>query len=163
MSSPLSCTPYSSSTIWASSTKSSESMSSDSKVASGLIWSGSAPNSSSAENTRLSISSRVAVAAISFSISLSLSGREAPVDGQAHAGHVRGALGRQEAHALGHLIRRAGSLRRHVLQQVVCDALGHFGLDRAGGHRVHGHSATGHLRGDGPRHRDETRLRGSVV
>src|SRR5215217_2434389 len=151
MSSPLSCTPYSSSTIWASSTRSSESMSSDSKVASGLSWSGSAPNSSSAENTRPSISSRVAVAAIR-PFSLSLSGREASVDGEAYAGHVRGALGRQEAHALGHLIRRARPLSGHVLQQVVRDALGHVRLYQAGGHGVHGHPAASHLGGDGPRH-----------
>src|SRR4029453_3554339 len=46
MSSPLSCTPYSSSTIWASSPRSSESTSSASNSASGPIWAGSAPNPS---------------------------------------------------------------------------------------------------------------------
>src|SRR5829696_8521015 len=120
MSSPLSCTPYSSSTICASSTRSSESTSSDSKVASGLIASDSAPNSSRASNTRPSISSRVAVAAIQFLLD-SLGG-EASVNGEADPGYVRGAVRRQESHALGHLVRRAGPAGGHVFQQVLCNA-----------------------------------------
>src|ERR671922_267164 len=132
MSSPLSCTPYSSSTICASSTRSRESTSMASNSASGLIWSGSAPNSSSALNTRCSICSLVMVVDIGFLLRRFLrSGGQAAVHGQTSSGHVAG-LGRgQEADARRPLLGRAGPARGHGLQPLFLEALGHLGLDQA--------------------------------
>src|SRR4051794_8406802 len=126
-------TPYSSSTICASSTRSSESMSSASKVASRVTSSGSGPKVEIASRTRVSICSVVTVL-----IRCVLSGGQAAVDCQGCSGDVCG-LGRgQEADARGDLLGRSRPAGRHVLDGVVGDVAGELGLDEPGGDGVDG-------------------------
>src|SRR2546423_11109849 len=117
MSSPLISTPYSSSAIWASSTRSSESTSSASNSASRLILSGSAPNSSSALKTRCSTCSLVAVVLIAPPFGPCPLCGQAAVDCQGRSGHVRGLVRGEEAHAGRDLLGGAGAAGRGRLQQ----------------------------------------------
>src|SRR4051794_31425526 len=124
MSSLLSSTPYSSWTIWPSSTRSSESTSSASKVASRVTSSGSGPKEATASMTRASICWGVACCVdmlISFEgvspfdhrrsgdlpATLRLGGQTA-VDGQNGAGDVPGVGGSEEGDRRGDLLGAAG-------------------------------------------------------
>ena len=100
MSSPLSSTPNSSSTIWASSTRSSESTSSSSKVgvARDLVRLGAELARPRRPSPRLLL--RLLWLALVSPFVLRCSGGQAAVDGQRRSGHVGG------------LARRRGSARR---------------------------------------------------
>src|SRR3954451_11081009 len=166
-SSPLSFTPYSSSMIWDSSARSSESTSSSSKVDSSLMSSASGPNWTSASRTVVSTASGVTVSGMSWFLSLvqgwcGLS-THAAVDEQRRAGHVAGVVGGEEAHGGGNFLGRARPLGGHGLHDGVGDVLGHRGGDEAGGDRVEGHAALRHLGGDGLGHADQAGLGGRGV
>src|SRR3954452_15525039 len=127
MSSAAIVTPYLSSTIWASSARSSESTSSDSKSASRLIASGSAPKVSSASKTVVSIS--VVVAGMSVSSSFRCVSRGvrrcgdpvtrglrrvvlADLDEHGAGGEAGAERGQQQAAAVGHAALAAGLVQR---------------------------------------------------
>ena len=126
-------TPNSSSTTWVSSTRSRESTSSDSKVASGVTSAGSGPSSAIASTTFCSTVSRLMMVVAMAGRYLLVwfvggdcfaagSGAQTAVDGQRRAGHVGRLVRGEEAHAGGDLRRGAGAARGHAVQQPVADA-----------------------------------------
>src|SRR4051794_27900309 len=152
---------YSSSITWASSTRSSESMSRSSKRESGFTFSGSSPNSTSAEVTLSLTWSLVAVVIwVSFRVG---SGGHAAVDGQYGPVDVGGLIGGEEADARGDVLWCAGTPRRDRGEQA-CAAVGgdlarQLGLDQAGRDGVHRDAAARDLRGDGAGQCHQPRLR----
>src|SRR5262249_31736568 len=141
---------YSSSITWASSTRSSESMSRSSKRESGFTFSGSSPNSTSAPITLSVTWSLVAVVTASpFSL-----GGHAAVHGHNGPGHIGSLFRGQEADTGGDALRRPGSPGRNRIEQpagsvgvgaVAGEVLGQLGLDQARGDGVHRHAAPGDL------------------
>src|SRR4051794_7879072 len=134
-------------------------MSRSSKRESGLTFSGSSPNSTSAEIT-LSVSWSFVAVVMRLLLSLVDLGGHAAVDWQHGPGHVRGLVRGQEADARGDLVGRTGSPRWNVVEQGAAGALPigaggevarQLGLDQARGDRVHGDPTPCHLGGDSPR------------
>src|ERR1700689_4524044 len=91
-------------------------MSSASNVASGVIWSGSAPNVASDSTTTFSTCS--VVTAVLITVPFVCSGGQSAVDVQGGAGHVAGRIGGEEARACGDLLGRAGPARGNGLQEL---------------------------------------------
>src|SRR5579863_9041177 len=132
MSSPLSTTPYSSSTICASSTRSRESMSSSSKVASAVISLASGPKLASASTTRSCTCSLVTalIETSSFLVVLEAdSSTQAAIDCKHRSSHVASLLRYQEAYASCDVLGCAGPPGRHRVQQVGVDVGRHVGRD----------------------------------
>src|SRR2546422_2692626 len=119
-------TLYSSSTTCASSTRSSESTSSCSQVASRLTTSASAPKVTSAARTRASTCSAVTVADMYRSPVCGVgSGGEPAVDDERGSGDVAGLFGGQEADAGRDLFGRAGAPHGDALGHRLEQPLGH--------------------------------------
>src|SRR3954453_847157 len=166
---------YSSSITWASSTRSSESMSRSSKRESGLTLSGSPPNSTRAEITLSLTWSLVAVVIGLLSLVgvwIRESGGHAAVDRQDGSGHIPRLIGGQEADAGRHLLGGSGPSCGNRLEQdtravgigaVAGEVAGELGLDQARRYGVHGDPAAGDLRGHCPGEGDQPRLGSGVV
>src|SRR5215472_12566352 len=168
MSSPLSTTPYSSSTICASSTRSRESMSSSSNVASDVISLASGPKLASASTTRSCTCSLVTalIEVSSFFVfqQREPSGGQTAIDCKHRAGHTARLLRHEEAYASRHLFCSAGPLRGYRAQQLGADQLGgHVGGDESGGHGVDRHATPRDLDGRGARELHQARFGRSVV
>src|SRR5581483_268766 len=164
----------SSSITWATSTRSSESMSSDSNVASRVTSSGSGPSLAIAS---MMVVSTVSCVAAGIGVLLSVvgwgvggrrsevgSGGQPSVDCQGRSGHVAGFVACQKADACRDLVGCPGAASGHVLEKaLLVDALGELGLHEARRHGVHGHAPAGHLGRDGASEPDESGLRRRIV
>src|SRR3954468_4844031 len=144
-------------------------MSRSSKRESGLTFSGSSPNSTSAEIT-LSVNWSF-VAVVIWLLSLGLRGHAA-VNGQHRAGHVRGLVGGEKSDAGGDVLGGPGPPSGYRVEQparpigflaVRGEVLRQLGLDQAGRDGVNRHPAAGDLDGQGRGESNQSRLGGGVV
>src|SRR5579871_3526046 len=161
-SAPVSWIPYRSSTIWASSARSSESTSMSVSLASLVTCSRSAPRRTSSSVITSSTAGLVVSCGI-VAPSGWLSGGQAPVDVEGAGVDVCGVLAGEKRRAGGYLLGLPGALRGHRVQERGTEACGHVRFDQAGGERVDRHAAARDLDRDRVAHGDQPGLCGGVV
>src|SRR5208337_3799533 len=155
--------PNSSSMAMISSTRSRESAPrSSTKTASGVTSERSTPNLSTIMSITFS-----SVAPIEETSYFLLNHQHAAINMNHLASEVSRGLGGQEGHRLGHLLRSAetaqGNPGQHLFLNFGRQRFGHFRMNEAGGHGVHGNIAGGQLPGHRFGQADQPGLGGNII